>query len=76
MFLVDEDVGHGALVRHGFERVLDCGAVVNLIHLQGINLRAELRERRFRRAAMGAVGFAEYDDSVFVNDTLGFGLCR
>lgn len=71
----DEDVRHAALARDLLQRILQSSAVLNLIQLHQVVLvlAAELFvQQRLGGTAVGAVGFAEDDDGVAVDDLLRF----
>ena len=78
MFLRNEDVRHAALARDILQSILQSSTILDLVqfHQEVLVLAAELLvEQRFCRATVGAVGFAEDDDGIAVDDLLRLCLC-
>jgi hypothetical protein len=76
MLLINENIRHAALSRDLLQRILQRGAILHLIqlHQEIFVWAAELVvQEGLGGAAVGAVGFAEDDDGVVVDDGLGFG---
>ncbi|KAB8343264.1 hypothetical protein FH972_022852 [Carpinus fangiana] len=84
VLLVDEDVGHAALLRDALEGVLDGGTVVCVcmlvaaLRLVAVSRRLtalHLAQQALRGLAVGAVALGEDGDGIVVDDALGLGLC-
>jgi len=71
MRLLDEDIGHGALIGDLLEGILYGGAVGHLIQLYEEVVGAKLAEEGLGRPAVGAVGFGEDHHAMIGDDALG-----